>query len=68
MTRLTGKHGLYSKRATKRLIEDIKEYNPDIIHLHNIHGYYVNYEILFGFLKEYDKPIVWTLHDCWTFT
>ena len=68
LTRLTDKHGLYSRRSTKRLIKDIKEYNPDIIHLHNIHGYYVNYEMLFKFLRDYHRPIVWTLHDCWTFT
>lgn len=54
--------------ATKRLIKKIKEYNPDIIHLHNIHGYYVNVEMLLSFLKEYGKPVVWTLHDCWAFT
>ena len=68
MTRLTDKHGLYSKAATERLIEDIRRYEPDIIHLHNIHGYYVNYEVLFDFLKKYNKPVVWTLHDCWAFT
>lgn len=68
MTRLTDKHGLYSKRVTRRLIKDIRQYEPDIIHLHNIHGYYVNYELLFDFLKKYGKPIVWTLHDCWSFT
>lgn len=68
MTRLTGKHGLFSKKATTRLIRDIKQYRPDIIHLHNIHGYYVNYEKLFCFLKEYGKPVVWTMHDCWAIT
>lgn len=68
MTRLTDRHGLYSKRATKMLIKDIKQFRPDIIHLHNIHGYYLNYEMLFAFLKEYNKPVVWTLHDCWAFT
>ena len=55
-------------KATKRLINKIKEFNPDIIHLHNLHGYYVNIEMLFKFLKEYKKPVVWTLHDCWSFT
>jgi len=68
LTRLTDKHGLYSKKSTKRLIRDIKAYNPDIIHLHNVHGYYMNYEMLFKFLKDLKKPIVWTLHDCWPFT
>lgn len=68
MTRLTDRHGMYSKGATKQLIAKIKEYNPDIIHLHNVHGYYVNIEMLFSFLKEYKRPVVWTLHDCWTYT
>ena len=68
MTRLTDRHGLYSKHATRRLIEDIRQYAPDIIHLHNIHGYYLDYNLLFDFLKEYNKPVVWTLHDCWAFT
>jgi len=54
--------------ATKRLIKKIKEFNPDIIHLHNVHGYYINVEMLFSFLKEYNKPVVWTLHDCWSLT
>ena len=46
----------------------MKKFEPDIIHLHNLHGYYINIEILFKFLKEYKKPIIWTLHDCWAFT
>lgn len=68
MTRLTDRHGLYSKRATRALIKDIRQYQPDIIHLHNLHGYFMNYKMLFAFLKEYNKPVVWTLHDCWAFT
>lgn len=68
MTRITDRQGLYSKKATKRLIKDIRKYNPDIIHLHNIHGYYLNYEMLFEFLDQYNKSVVWTLHDCWAFT
>lgn len=56
------------KNATKKLIYKIKEFNPNIIHLHNLHGYYVNVEELFKFLKEYNKPVIWTLHDCWSFT
>lgn len=67
-SRITDRHGEFSCKETKKLIKDIKHYEPDIIHLHNIHGYYLNYKILFNFLKEYDRPIVWTLHDCWAFT
>lgn len=68
LSRITDRQGFYSTSATKKLIQKIKEYNPDIIHLHNIHGYYLNIAVLFDFLKEYNKPIVWTLHDCWAFT
>ncbi|MCM1237444.1 MAG: glycosyltransferase [Ruminococcus flavefaciens] len=68
MTRLTDRHGLYSKRKTRKLIDDICVFEPDIIHLHNIHGYYVNYELLFQFLEKYKKPVIWTMHDCWAFT
>lgn len=68
ISRITDRQGFYSSSATKKLIEKIKEFNPDIIHLHNIHGYYLNVKMLFDFLAEYDKPIVWTLHDCWAFT
>ena len=67
-TRIFDNTGLASSGATRKLVKQIEDYNPDIIHLHNIHGYYVNYKILFDFLKRYKKPVVWTLHDCWTFT
>lgn len=68
MTRLTDRTGFFSKDATCKLIDEIKGYNPDIIQLHNLHGYYLNIQMLFDFLKEYQKPVVWTLHDCWAFT
>ncbi|CEO13769.1 glycosyltransferase [Paraclostridium sordellii] len=67
-TRVFDKHGFGSVNATKKFIEEIKDYDPDIIHLHNIHGYYLNIEVLFKYLKEADKPVIWTLHDCWPFT
>lgn len=60
-------HGSYFK--TKKLVKRIKQENPDIIHLHNIHGYYINYKVLFNYLKnEYQGKIFWTLHDCLPFT
>lgn len=68
MTRITDRHGMYSLKATRDLIQKIREYAPDLIQLHNVHGYYLNIELLFNFLKEYGKPVVWTLHDCWTYT
>ncbi|MGL4362384.1 MAG: glycosyltransferase [Cellulosilyticaceae bacterium] len=67
-TRLFDRHGLGSYYATKKLIKQIDEFNPDVIHLHNIHGYYINIKILFEYIKKVNKPVVWTLHDCWAFT
>lgn len=67
-SRLFDMHGLSSKNDTYTLIRKIEEIQPDIIHLHNIHGYYLNYKILFDYLSEKSIPIVWTLHDCWAFT
>ncbi len=67
-TRLFDRHGFGSVRATEKFIQKVKEINPDIIHLHNIHGYYLNIAVLFKYLKEAGKPVVWTLHDCWPFT
>jgi glycosyltransferase involved in cell wall biosynthesis len=67
-TRMFDQHGLGSTRATTKFIEKIKQLDFDIIHLHNIHGYYINFEVLFDYLKHADIPVVWTLHDCWAFT
>lgn len=68
ISRLFDKHGLGSKSSTLRLIDQIKTIQPTILHLHNIHGYYLNYSILFDYLSKANTPIVWTLHDCWPFT
>ncbi len=67
-SRLFDRTGFGSKRATKRFIEWVKAYDPDVIHLHNIHGYYIHIGELFQYLKAAGKPVVWTLHDCWAFT
>ena len=66
--RLADGCGFGSVRATRRFIEWVKEYDPDVIHLHNLHGYYINIEILFDYLKTCGKRVIWTLHDCWAFT
>ena len=65
---LFDRHGLGSTSATRKLIREIEWLRPDIIHLHNIHGYYLNYPILFQYLSEMKTPVVWTLHDCWPIT
>ena len=65
---LLDRHGLASCGPTKKLIKEIEQIKPDLIHLHNIHGFYLNYPILFRYLSTVDIPVVWTLHDCWAFT
>lgn len=67
-TRLLDLHGFGSTKATKNLIKKIEEYNPDIIQLHNIHGYYLNIEILFDYLSTKNTIVVWLLHDQWVFS
>ena len=67
-SRLFDSSGFHSNKATREFLSYIDGYKPDVIHLHNIHGYYVNVEFLFDYLKKTKKPVVWTLHDCWAFT
>ena len=65
---LFDRHGLFSSSQTRRIMEKVRDMKPDIIQLHCVHGYYINYEILFEFLHGMDVPVVWTFHDCWAFT
>jgi len=67
-TRLFDRHGFGSANATRALVKQMAEINPGVIHIHNIHGYYINIKILFNYLKKVQKPVVWTFHDCWPFT
>jgi len=68
-TRMLDEHGLGSVRATKDFLKWAEAYDPDMLWLHNIHGYYINYELLFGWIKSRPQmKVQWTLHDCWAFT
>lgn len=67
-SRLFDNSGFYSRRATEKLIKYIDKLDPDIIHLHNIHGYYIHIGVLFKYLAASDRKVIWTLHDCWPFT
>ncbi len=67
-TRLFDNHGLASTRATRNFVKQIEEIAPDIIHIHNIHGYFLNYQVLFDYLSKCGVPVVWTIHDCWLYT
>lgn len=68
-TTITDRQGLGSYFITKKMVRRLREEKPDIIHMHNIHGYYLNYPILFRYLREeFRGQIVWTFHDCWPIT
>lgn len=67
-TRILDNAGFNSKAVTKRFLEWVRKYDPDVIHLHNIHGYYINLPLLFEYLAKSNKKVIWTLHDCWSFT
>jgi glycosyltransferase involved in cell wall biosynthesis len=67
-TALLDRHGFGSRRATEKLVQQIQALQPDVIGMHNIHGYYLNIEVLFDYFAQVDTPVIWTLHDCWSFT
>ncbi len=68
MASLTDRAGFFSTVQTWRLVRYIKDFEPDVICLHQIHGYWINIRVLFRFLKQYNCPVLWTTHDCWSFT
>lgn len=67
-TRLTDKTGFYSTKSTRALINWLESIRPDIVHLHCIHGYYINIRLLFDYLAHSHAKVIWTQHDCWGFT
>ena len=67
-TRLFDRHGLASKGATRQFVKRMEEIQPDVVHIHNIHGYFLNYPILFDYLAGSGVPVIWTVHDCWLYT
>jgi len=67
-SRIFGNYGFNSKYATKKMISELERIQPDIVHIHNIHGHDCNLEMLLGYLKEKKVKVYWTLHDCWNFT
>ena len=66
--RLLDDHGFGSGGATRNFLRWVRQYDPDVIWLHNIHGYYIHIGELFDYLRTCGKQIRWTLHDCWAFT
>lgn len=67
-SRFTMFKGCLSYFKTRRFLRKVKSYSPDVIHLHNLHGSYINLPLLFKYVKKNQIPVVWTFHDCWPFT
>ena len=68
-TRILDQHGFGSKKATEKFLKWAETYKPDLLWLHNLHGYYINIELLFEWIKQHpEMEVKWTLHDCWAFT
>lgn len=61
-------HGLNSQRNTKKILNQVELFKPDIVYIGNLHGFYINYEMLFKYLEQNRIKVVITLHDCWLFT
>ncbi len=66
--RIADRSGFMSRLDTRRLVKQLEAFKPDILHLHNLHGYYLHLPTLFEYIKRTQIPVVWTLHDCWAFT
>ena len=67
-SRVLCRQGFFSRKPTLRLLAWIEELHPDVIHLQNLHGNYLNVGALFGYLARGKTPVVWTLYDCWAYT
>lgn len=68
LARLTGRIGGFSRHATRQLLRKLDDFQPDLIHLHNLHSWFINIPMLFDYIRQHNIPVVWTLHDCWAFT
>lgn len=68
LARITGRIGCFSAFATHRLIKRLDKFQPDLIHLHNLHCWFLNLPMFFEYIRKHNIPVVWTFHDCWPFT
>lgn len=67
-SRILGNYGFNSQKATRKMIAELERIQPDVVHLHNIHGHDCNLEMLFRYFREKKQKLIWTFHDCWAFT
>jgi len=63
--RFFGVEGYGSHFATQKLIKYIKKEKFDIVNIHNLHGYYLNFFTLLKFLEKENIKVVFEMHDEW---
>lgn len=67
-SRVFGNYGFNSQKATRKIIRMLEQIQPDLVHLHNIHGHDCNLKLLFSYFRKKKTRLIWTFHDCWGFT
>ena len=68
LAEISGLNGCFSFFSTLSFLKKLDRFSPEIIHLHNLHNCYINLPLLFRYIKKNKLKVVWTLHDCWSFT
>ncbi len=68
LSRIFGNYGFQTKKETKKMIQALRQIDPQVIHLHNLHGHNCNLQLLFDYIREKHIKVIWTFHDCWAFT
>ncbi len=68
LARITGYNGCFSPISTRRLIAYIEKFKPDVIHIHELHAYFVNIKPLLEYIKKKKIKVVWTFHCEYMYT
>ena len=68
LARITGLNGYFSPLSTRRLIKFIENFQPDIIHIHELHAYFVSIKPLIDYIKLKKIKVVWTFHCEYMYT
>lgn len=68
LSRVTGLQGYFSSHATKKLLQFMDEFQPDVVLLNNLHANYIHLPMLLKYLAKKDIATVAVLHDCWFYT
>lgn len=68
LSRLDDRAGFHSKIETKRLLNKLDEFSPNLLIVHNMHAYYLDLELFLNYVSNKKIPVIFVLHDCWNFT